>query len=37
MAKKLQTSGNLALEQKSRVIVIPAQDEIIARKLRVAA
>ena len=37
MAKKPQTSGNLALEQKSRVIVIPAQDEIIARKLRVAA
>lgn len=37
MAKKPQTSGNLALEQKNRVIVIPAQDEIIARKLRVAA
>ena len=35
MAKK-QTSGNLALEQQ-RVIVIPAHDEIIARKLRVAA
>ena len=35
MAKK-QTSGNLALEQQ-RVIVIPAHDEIVARKLRVAA
>ena len=35
MVKK-QTSGNLALEQR-RVIVIPAHDEIIARKLRVAA
>ena len=35
VAKK-QTSGNLALEQQ-RVIVIPAHDEIIARKLRVAA
>ena len=35
MAKK-QTDGNLALEQQ-RVIVIPAQDEITARKLRVAA
>ena len=35
MAKK-QTNGNLALEQQ-RVIVIPAHDEIIARKLRVAA
>ncbi len=34
MAKK-QSDGNLALEQ--RVIVIPAHDEIIARKLRVAA
>ncbi len=30
MAKK-QTDGNLALEQQ-RVIVIPAHDEIIARK-----
>ena len=35
MVKK-QTSGNLALEQQ-RVIVIPAHDEIVARKLRVAA
>ena len=35
MAKK-QTNGNLALEQP-RVIVIPAHDEIVARKLRVAA
>ena len=35
MAKK-QTNGNLALEQQ-RVIVIPAHDEIVARKLRVAA
>ena len=35
VAKK-QTNGNLALEQQ-RVIVIPAHDEIIARKLRVAA
>ena len=35
MAKK-QTSGNLALEQQ-RVIVIPVHDEIVARKLRVAA
>ena len=35
VAKK-QTSGNLALEQQ-RVIVIPAHDEIVARKLRVAA
>ena len=35
MAKK-QTNGNLALEQQS-VIVIPAHDEIVARKLRVAA
>ena len=35
VAKK-QTSGNLALEQQ-RVIVIPAHDEIAARKLRVAA
>ena len=35
MAKK-QIDGNLALEQQ-RVIVIPAHDEIVARKLRVAA
>lgn len=35
MSKK-QTNGNLALEQQ-RVIVIPAHDEIVARKLRVAA
>ena len=35
MAKK-QTNGNLALEQQ-RVIVIPAHDEFVARKLRVAA
>ena len=35
MAKK-QTNGNLALEEQ-RVIVIPAHDEIVARKLRVAA
>ena len=35
MAKK-QTDGKLALEQQ-RVIVIPAHDEIAARKLRVAA
>ena len=35
VAKK-QTSGNLALEQQ-RVIVIPAHDEVVARKLRVAA
>ena len=35
MARK-QTDGNLALEQQ-RVIVIPAHDEIVARKLRVAA
>ena len=35
MAKK-QTDGSLALEQQ-RVIVIPAHDEIAARKLRVAA
>ena len=35
MAKK-QTGGNLALEQQ-RVIVIPAHDEFVARKLRVAA
>ena len=35
MAKK-QTDGNLALEQQ-RVIVIPAHDEIVARKIRVAA
>ena len=33
---KKQTSGNLALEQQ-RVIVIPAHDEFVARKLRVAA
>ena len=33
---KKQTDGNLALEQQ-RVIVIPAHDEIVARKLRVAA
>lgn len=35
MAKK-QTDGNLALEQQ-RVIIIPAHDELVARKLRVAA
>ena len=35
MAKK-QTDGNLALQQQ-RVIVIPAHDEFVARKLRVAA
>ena len=35
MVKK-QTDGSLALEQQ-RVIVIPAHDEIVARKLRVAA
>ena len=35
VAKK-QTNGNLALEQQ-RVIVIPAHDEFVARKLRVAA
>ena len=35
MSKK-QTNGNLALEQQ-RVIVIPAHDEIVAHKLRVAA
>ena len=35
MAKK-QIDGNLALEQQ-RVIVIPAHDEIVAQKLRVAA
>ena len=35
IAKK-QTDGNLALEQQ-RVIVIPAHDEIVAHKLRVAA
>lgn len=35
MAKK-QTNGNLALKQQ-RVIVIPAHDEIVARKLRVVA
>lgn len=37
MTKKVQAIGNLALEQQNRVIVIPAQDEIAARKLRVAA
>ena len=37
MAKEIQTNGTLALEQKNRVIIIPAQDEITARKLRVAA
>ena len=37
MATQAQTNGTLALEQKNRVIIIPAQDEIIARKLRVAA
>lgn len=37
MKKEPQTNGNLALEQSSRVIIIPAQDEITARKLRVAA
>ena len=36
MAKKARTNGNLAQEQQ-RVIVIPAHDEIVARKLRVAA
>ena len=36
MAGKVQTNGSLAPEQK-RVIVIPAHDEIVARKLRVAA
>ena len=35
MAKE-QTNGNLALGQQ-RVIVIPAHDEIVARKLRIAA
>jgi len=35
MSKK-QTNGNLALEQQ-RVIVIPAHDEFVARKLRIAA
>ena len=35
VAKK-QTDGSLALEQQ-RVIVIPAHDEIVARKIRVAA
>ena len=37
MATQAQTNGTLALEQKNRVIIIPAQDEITARKLRVAA
>ena len=37
MKKEPQTNGNLALEQQNRVIIIPAQDEITARKLRVAA
>ena len=37
MATQAQTNGTLALEQKNRVIIIPAQDKIIARKLRVAA
>ena len=37
MATETQTNGTLALEQKNRVIIIPAQDEITARKLRVAA
>ena len=37
MATEMQTNGTLALEQKNRVIIIPAQDEIVARKLRVAA
>ena len=37
MATQAQTNGTLALEQKNRVIIIPAQDEIVARKLRVAA
>ena len=35
MSKK-QTNGNLALEQQ-RVIVIPAHDEFVAHKLRIAA
>ena len=30
-------NGNLALEQQNRVIVIPARDDVLARKLRVAA
>ena len=37
MLTETQTNGALALEQKDRVIIIPAQDEITARKLRVAA
>lgn len=37
MATQAQTNGTLALEQKNRVIIIPAQDEIVARKFRVAA
>ena len=37
MATQAQTNGTLALEQKNRVIIIPAHDEIVARKLRVAA
>ena len=37
MATEIQTNGTLALERKNRVIIIPAQDEIVARKLRVAA
>ena len=37
MLTETQTNGALALEQKNRVIIIPAQDEITARKLRVAA
>ena len=37
MATETQTNGTLALEQKNRVIIIPAQDEITVRKLRVAA
>ena len=36
IARRIAVDGNLALEQQ-RVIVIPAHDEIIARKLRVAA
>lgn len=37
MATQAQTNGTLALEQKNRVIITPAQDEITIRKLRVAA
>ena len=33
MLAETQTNGALALEQKDRVIIIPAQDEITARKL----